>query len=260
MVMALIARQRTGLGQRVEVPMFDAMFTLIGHSGAYVNQRGLHPPRGIHGRGAGAFECKDGKYVQFDTSSARHLVWFAQEAGITDWGPELLDMVELRDEKVNQQLHARLRELFKTRTAAEWEEVGNRAGAAMGWARTTDEWIAADHAREIGAVVQLDDPEFGPTWMAGLPVHLTATPGKPQGPRHLPDADHDAIVSRVADGVAVARTHAPGTNAHPLAAGGHEGRRPVRRPRRTHLRPPAATSSAPTSSRSTSPKAASAAT
>jgi crotonobetainyl-CoA:carnitine CoA-transferase CaiB-like acyl-CoA transferase len=196
-VMALIARQRTGLGQRVEVPIFDAMFTLIGHSGAYVNQRGLHPPRGIHGRGAGAFECKDGKYVQFDTSSARHLVWFAQEAGITDWGPELLDVVRLRDEKVNQQLHARLRELFKTRTAAEWEEVGNRAGAAMGWARTTDEWIAADHARQIKAVVQLEDPEFGPTWMAGLPVHLTATPGAPRGPRHLPDADHQAIVSEL---------------------------------------------------------------
>ena len=92
-VMALIARERTGLGQRVEVPLFDAMFTLIGHSGAYVNARGLHPPRGIHGRGAGAFRCKDGKYVQFDSSSARHLSWFAQAAGISDWGPELLDIV-----------------------------------------------------------------------------------------------------------------------------------------------------------------------
>ena len=193
-VMALIARERTGLGQHVEVPMFDAMFTLIGHSGAYANQRGLHPPRGIHGRGAGAFRCKDGKYVQFDTSSARHLVWFAQAAGITDWGPELLDIVRLRDEAVNQRLHARLRELFLSRTAGEWEDLGNRAGAAIGWARTTDEWIETDHAREIGAVVQLEDPEFGPTWMAGLPVHLTATPGSPRGPRHLPDADHADIV------------------------------------------------------------------
>jgi crotonobetainyl-CoA:carnitine CoA-transferase CaiB-like acyl-CoA transferase len=193
-VMALIARQRTGFGQRVEVPMFDAMFTLIGHSGAYANQRGLHPPRGIHGRGAGAFRCKDGKYVQFDSSSARHLVWFAQEAGITDWGPQLLDIVRLRDEAVNQELHARLRELFLTRTALEWEEAGNRAGAAMGWARTTSEWIETDHARQICAVVELEDPEFGPTWMAGMPVHLTATPGSPKGPRHLPDADRDDVV------------------------------------------------------------------
>ena len=95
-VLALIARHRTGKGQRVEVPMFDAMFTLIGHSGAYVNEKGLHPPSPIHLRGSGAFRCKDGKYVQFDTSSARHLVWFAREAGITDWGPELLDIARLK--------------------------------------------------------------------------------------------------------------------------------------------------------------------
>jgi crotonobetainyl-CoA:carnitine CoA-transferase CaiB-like acyl-CoA transferase len=197
-VMALIARERTGKGQRVDVPMFDAMFTLIGHSGAYANKSGLHPPRGIHGRGAGAFRCSDGKYVQFDSSSARHLVWFAQAAGITDWGADLLDIMQLHDESTNQRLHARLRELFLTRTAREWEELGNQAGAAIGWARTTDEWIATDHAREIGAVVQLDDPELGPTWMAGLPVHLTATPGKPQGPRHLPDADHAEVLRALA--------------------------------------------------------------
>jgi crotonobetainyl-CoA:carnitine CoA-transferase CaiB-like acyl-CoA transferase len=193
-VMALIARERTGRGQRVEAPLFDAMFTLIGHSGAYANNRGLHPPRGIHGRGAGAYRCKDGKYVQFDSSSARHLVWFARAADITGWGPELLDISRLRDESVNKHLHARLGELFLTRTAREWEDIGNRAGAAMGWARTTSEWIDTDHARQIGAVVQLDDPEFGPTWMAGLPVHLADTPGGPGGPRHLPDADHATIV------------------------------------------------------------------
>jgi crotonobetainyl-CoA:carnitine CoA-transferase CaiB-like acyl-CoA transferase len=45
--------------------------------------------------------------------------------------------------------------------------------------------------------VELEDPEFGPTWMAGLPVHLTATPGQPRGPRHLPDADHLAILKEL---------------------------------------------------------------
>src|SRR6185437_11841394 len=61
-VMALIARRRTGRGQRVEVPLFDAMFTLIGHSGAYADAAGVHPPKPIHGRGAGAFRCRDGRY------------------------------------------------------------------------------------------------------------------------------------------------------------------------------------------------------
>ena len=193
-VLALIARHRTGKGQRVEVPLFDAMFTLIGHSGAYVNEKGLHPPSPIHLRGSGAFRCKDGKYVQFDTSSARHLVWFAREAGITDWGPELLDISRLKDEVVNQQLHARLRELFLTRTAEEWEDVGNRAGAAIGWCRTVSEWIATDHARSTKAVVQVDDPELGPTWMAGLPIHLSETPGDPSRPRHQLDEDRASVL------------------------------------------------------------------
>src|SRR5690348_16236334 len=198
--MMLFTRQRTGLVQSVEVPLFDAIFTLIGHSDDYNNARGLHPPRGIHGRGAGAFRCQDGKYVQFDSSSARHLVWFARAAGITDWGPDLLDITRLRDESANQRLHARLRELFLTRPASEWEALGNRAGAAIGWARTVPEWIATDHARELGAVVQLDDPELGPTWMAGLPVHLTATSSAPSRPRHLPDADREAVLRDLGNG------------------------------------------------------------
>lgn len=197
-VMALIARQRAGKGQHVNVPLFDAMFTLIGHSGAYLNARGLRRPSGIHGRGAGCYRCGDGKYVQFDMSSPRHLTWFAREAGITvEWGPELLDLDRNADPEVNQQLHARLRELFVTRSAAAWEDIGNRAGAAIGWVRTVAEWIRTPHARALGAVVQLDDPEFGPTWMAGLPVRLTGSPGVPQGPRRRPDADHAEIVAEL---------------------------------------------------------------
>jgi crotonobetainyl-CoA:carnitine CoA-transferase CaiB-like acyl-CoA transferase len=196
-VMALIARRRSRLGQRVEVPLFNAMFTLIGHSGAYVNSHGLRPATGIHGRGAGAYRCADGRYVQFDTSSPRHLTWFARVAGITHWGPDLLDLMRNRAPEVNQRLHARLRELFLTRTAAAWEELGNRAGAALGLARTTTEWVHTEHAQKIGAVVQMDDPELGTVWMAGLPVHLTTSPGAPQGPRHLPDADHAQIMAEL---------------------------------------------------------------
>jgi crotonobetainyl-CoA:carnitine CoA-transferase CaiB-like acyl-CoA transferase len=217
-VMALIARQRSGRGQRVEVPLFNAMFTLIGHSGAYVSSRGLQPATGIHGRGAGAYRCADGRYVQFDTSSPRHLTWFARAAGITHWGPDLLDLIRNRDPEVNRRLHARLRELFLTRTAAAWEELGNKAGAAIGFARTTTEWIHTEHAQKIGAVVQLDDPELGPTWMAGLPVHLTASPGAPQGPRHLPDADHAQIMTELDHLSSRLPMRAPKPElAHPLA-------------------------------------------
>ena len=197
-VMALIARRRTGRGQRVEVPLFDAMFTLIGHSGAYADERGLHSPRPIHGRGAGAFRCRDGRYVQFDTSSPRHLSWFARAAGLLGRvDPELLDLASNALPEVNERLHAALRAEFLTRTAAEWEELGNAAGAAIGFIRTPAEWIGTEHARQTRAVTSVTDPELGAIWCAGLPVALSEFPDLPLRPRRPAGADTAAVLAEL---------------------------------------------------------------
>jgi crotonobetainyl-CoA:carnitine CoA-transferase CaiB-like acyl-CoA transferase len=198
-VMALIARRRTGRGQRVEVPLFDAMFTLIGHSGAYADASGIHPPRPIHGRGAGAFRCADGRYVQFDTSAPRHLTWFARQAGLLgQLDPELLDLAANARPEVNERLHAALRERFLTRTAAEWEELGNAAGAAIGFIRTPREWMGTEHARASGAVTQVSDPELGDTWCAGVPVALSEFPGPRPRARRPAGADTAAVLAELA--------------------------------------------------------------
>jgi len=198
-VMALIARRRTGRGQRVEVPLFDAMFTLIGHSGAYANERGLGSPRPIHVRGSGAFRCKDGRYVQFDTSSARHLPWFARAAGLLGrFDAGLLDLASNARPEVNERLHTRLREEFLTRTAAEWEEIGNRAGAAIGFIRTPAEWIGTEHARRTHAVARVTDPEHGTIWCAGVPVALSDFPDPEVRPRRPAGADTAAVLAELA--------------------------------------------------------------
>jgi crotonobetainyl-CoA:carnitine CoA-transferase CaiB-like acyl-CoA transferase len=198
-VMALIARRRTGRGQHVEVPLYDAMFTLIGHSGAYSDDRGLHPPRPIHVRGSGAFRCSDNRYVQFDTSSPRHLPWFARAAGLLGrWDTELLDLAATARPEVNERLHARLRDEFLTRTAAQWEELGNAAGAAIGFIRTPAEWIATEHARMTRAVAEVTDPEFGPMWCAGVPVALSEFPDPAVRPRRTAGADTADVLAELA--------------------------------------------------------------
>jgi crotonobetainyl-CoA:carnitine CoA-transferase CaiB-like acyl-CoA transferase len=198
LVMALIARQRTGRGQRVEVPLYDAMFTLIGHSGAFADSAGVRPPKPIHGRGAGAFRCQDGRHVQFDTSAPRHLTWFARQAGLLGkFGTDLLDLASNASPEVNERLHEALRAEFLTRTAAEWEELGNRAGAAIGFIRTPQEWIATPHARDSGAVTQVTDPGLGETWTAGIPVALSDFPAPQPRPRRLPGADTADILAEL---------------------------------------------------------------
>lgn len=197
-VMALIARRRTGRGQRVEVPLFDAMFTLIGHNGAYRNDSGPAPARPIHGRGAGAYRCKDGRHVQFDTSSARHLSWFARAAGLLGrFDTELLDLAANADPAVNGRLHAALAEEFLTRTAAEWEELGNAAGAAIGFVRTPAEWIGTAQARAAHAVTRVTDPELGDLWCAGVPVLLGDFPRPRPVPRRLPAAGTAGVLAEL---------------------------------------------------------------
>ena len=64
-VMALIARERSGLGQRIEVPMFDAMFELIGAMG--ISLDGVFPMG--RQQGSRTYVCADGRRILFNSSS-----------------------------------------------------------------------------------------------------------------------------------------------------------------------------------------------
>jgi crotonobetainyl-CoA:carnitine CoA-transferase CaiB-like acyl-CoA transferase len=216
-VMALIARHKTGVGQRIEVPLFHAMFTAIGPAGAYPTERGLREPRPIDVNGSGTYRCGDGRYIQFDPSNHRFLTWFAQAAGISQWGADLLDIECLKEPRNNERLHERLVALFLTRSSFEWETLANDVGAVLAAVRSDTEWLSNDHARILGAVTQLADPILGPTRMAGLPVQLLGSPGAVRHSRHLPDADHQAILAELDDAPRSEASHAAVTPSAALA-------------------------------------------
>ena len=169
-VMALIARQRSGVGQRIEVPMFDAMFELIGANGISVD--GAY--RLTRSRGTRTYVCADGRRLFCNaTSSPRFRRWFTQATGASEPSPAV----------------------FATANADEWEDRINTAGAPSTRVRTASDWLADPHARARHTVVRLDDPELGPTWMAGVQAHLSDSPGEIRGPRSMPDGDRDAILA-----------------------------------------------------------------
>lgn len=200
-VASLTARHRTGRGDRVEVPLFNAMFEAIGGSGAYSVARGLPPERAISSNGSGTYRCADGRYVQFNPIGAtpRFLTWFLDAAGVTAWtGEGLTDRARMdRDPSLHRLLHDRLTALFQTRPASEWEELANAAGVPLAAVRTLDEWLETDHALASGQAVVVDDPQLGATVMPGSAVWLSATPALPGRPRHLPDADRAEILAEL---------------------------------------------------------------
>ncbi|GAB3527849.1 CoA transferase [Phytohabitans suffuscus] len=197
-VAALVGRTRTGLGERIEVPLYSAMFEAIGGAGAYPVARGLAAERPIAGNGSGGYRCADGRYVQFNPigASTRFLRWFLDAAGAGDWAAEgLTDRARMdREPHLARRLRDRLAALFLTRPARAWEELAATAGVPLVRTRTTAEWLATPHARESGQVVRLDDPVLGPLWMPGAAVGVEGVPAT-LSPRHLPDADRAAVLA-----------------------------------------------------------------
>lgn len=183
-VMALVARERDGLGQRIEVPLFDAMFALIG-------ARGMTMPQPVQlsfdFTGFGVYRCADGRCVHFAPVAPRFMDWFVAATGQEAWRDEgLLDRAQLaaRPERASE-LRRRLVALFKTRTAAEWETLVNQAGAPLAMCRTMAEWLNTPHALASRAVVPVDDPEYGPMLQPGAAVRLSASPGPAATARQL---------------------------------------------------------------------------
>lgn len=197
-VMALIARERSGLGQRIEMPLFDATFAAIGAHGLLINGAVAGGrPDDFWG---GLFECQDGRWVFFSGSTPRFRRRFVEAAGIQGWEAEgLLDIARMtREPELGAQLRPRLRTLFKTRPAPEWEALGARAGVPITVSRTSAEWLAEPHARAAGIVQDVADPTLGQMWQPGRAVRLSASPEEPLRPAPALDADRASILADAA--------------------------------------------------------------
>lgn len=186
-VMALNARQRSGMGQRIEVPLFDSMFPSIGSRGTHVHDPAHAVPSraGIWG---GNFECADGRWVQYGSGN-QNFQAFVEAAGIADWEREGLTDIEriLNDPALYEKHLQRARELFKTRPAQEWEDLVAQAGSECAVCRSSAEWFDHPHARQSNMVIEVNDPVYGPMLQPGINARLSRSPGQVRRPAPRPD-------------------------------------------------------------------------
>ena len=196
--MALLARERDGVGQIIEAPLYDSTFQAMGVRA--VTYHDLPPvPRG----GAAwvrQYECADGRWVQFHAANTRFIHQFVDAAGVGDWRDEgLTDRQRLAgDKELNKELLSRMTVLFKTRPAQEWEDLVNAAGTPTAICRTSEEWLSHEHAVGSEAVAVVDDAKLGRMIQPGVQVRLSATPGAIQGPAHSLDSDREEILAELA--------------------------------------------------------------
>ena len=126
--MALNARARSGLGPRVEIPLFDATFTVVGARGLLVNSKAEEEPEFNWSR---QLPCKDGRWLMYVANNKKFAA-FIESIGMDKW----------RDAKLPpKELAQKFDEVMRTRTGKEWEDIVAEIGSEGVICHSSAEWL-----------------------------------------------------------------------------------------------------------------------
>ena len=143
MLLALLARERTGAGQFVDVSMLAGVVNLLPVPMAFYAATGAPEPRGegvISGRYGcyNAYEASDGRWLAVGALEAKFWATLCRTLGCQAFIPDQFAPDPRRGEII-----ARLAAIFRTRPAAEWFELFRDRDACVTPVRTVAE-IAAE--------------------------------------------------------------------------------------------------------------------
>lgn len=197
--MAVNARDQTGRGQRIEVPLHSAMFTAMGsriikfNGYEYVDQFDF--PRTVMSH---PYQCADGRWVYHHGMFERFARQTLTAAGREEWIDEAVALFGRPvDADTLAMWQERFAGMFRERTAWQWESDINARGGACTVCKTVDEWLVHEHAVAGKMVVEVDDAEYGAMKQPGVQVRLRGTPGAIQSRAPKLGEHTDAVLSEL---------------------------------------------------------------
>jgi len=180
---ALFMRERTGQGQMVDVSMLDNMLALNERMVTLYSVTGQEPKRGRleHLWPRGAFQCRDG-YVALNVPD--DIVWqrLAQAIGRPDLADDPRSASGTSRAANADFLQPVIESWMADKTRAEVVDALNAGGVPTGPIYTAKDVFADDHFRQRKMLVEVDDPEVGPSTFARTTPHLSAAPEIPTEP------------------------------------------------------------------------------
>jgi alpha-methylacyl-CoA racemase len=212
---ALRERDRSGVGQLVDVSMTDGALSWLAMVAARAFADGGEPERGGLELAGGLlcyrpYACADG-WVALGALEPKF--WTALCAGT---GRE--DLIEHQFDPLGSPAHAEVEALFASRTRAEWAAFNDEHDCCLEPVLELREALASPlfAAREM--VVDVDQPgAAAPVRLLGVPVKLSRTPGDPRRAPGPALGEHtDAVLAAAGfDAAAVERLKAEGAVAGP---------------------------------------------
>ena len=197
---ALRVRDRTGVGQLVDVSMLDSQVAWMTYQAGYYFATGQNPGRLGSAHPSlvpyQAFRTKDG-YVNVAVGSEG--IWARFAAAID--APHLAtdQRYATNPERVKNRaaLIALLEPIFSGRATKEWADLFERSGVPAGPIYLLSDLFADPQVRHRQMVVEVDHPRAGPIKQTGVPVKLSETPGRIASPPPLLGQHTDRILGEL---------------------------------------------------------------
>ena len=170
---ALMARQKTGQGQYVDISFTDSAMDFgampMGLNwGPGIDLSLLGPPTAVN-----VFETGDGKFLS--TGNIEPYFWerFCRELGREDLIPHLHAQGEKQVEVISV-----LREIIRTKTRDEWFQILKDANVCATPVLSLDELADDPQLRHRKMVLDVEHPTAGKAQQLGMSIKLSDTPGQ----------------------------------------------------------------------------------
>ena len=177
---ALLARERTGEGQRVEVALHDGLLSLLTYHAQNWWSGGPEPTRLGNAHPSivpyQTFRAADA-WINVGVGNERQ--WRALCAAVErpEWLADPRFASNAARVEHRHELVTHLEELIAKRPASEWLEALAAAGIPSGRIRPVAEALEAPETRHREMVVEIEADGRAPLRALGIPVKLSATPG-----------------------------------------------------------------------------------
>ncbi len=180
-LVALLEREKSGRGQRVETSLLEAQIFMLDFQaarylidGEVAKQAGNNHPTNIP---CGVYRTHDG---WVNIAAVGHVIWerFCRTIG----APALLQNEDYRTaaarSKNRDALNAEIETYLKSRTSADWIERLNKAGVPCGPIYSIDEVFADPQVRHLGIAQGVRRRDRSELRLVGQPVKLSRTPSR----------------------------------------------------------------------------------
>ncbi|WP_449252939.1 CaiB/BaiF CoA transferase family protein [Brevundimonas naejangsanensis] len=176
---AVVARDRTGKGQRVDLSLYDTAMSMIGFATMQYLLSGVVPKRNGNTSNdtspTGVFHAKDTPFY-ISCSSTTIFQRLFRAIG----RPDVAEDPDFQDRggrlRRREELFAILDAAFAQEVWAHWGPLLREAGVAAGEVRSLPDALNSDVTRESGLVTRIPHPTAGEIPNLALPFHFSETP------------------------------------------------------------------------------------